>query len=183
MASAVALFSIVGGDAKVARRERAVSTPQSSGLAGKILNLYRTRIAPRSTFKNLASDAGVSPRSIEYWSNSRGLSSEALANLIRSEEGFKVLEAIMEGAQPKWWRICLPMMGLAEAREMQLRARRKFRRAVQGAIDADESLAASISKTEAAMPFQDEEFLRPHLDAQRAMARAASGTVDRQVKK
>lgn len=170
MSSAVALFSIVGGNAKSVRRERTYSSPQNSGLAGKILNLYRTRIAPRSTYKNLASDAGVSPRSIEYWSGKRGLSSDALANLIRSEEGFKVLETIMGDAQPKWWRICVAMMGFAEAREMQLRTSRNVRRAINRVFDADADVAASIARAET---FQDPEFMRPHADAMREVSRSS----------
>lgn len=174
----VACFSIVGGNAKNGRRERAYPTTQPVRLVDRIIQVSQS-ILPwqRSPQKNLARAAGVSPRSVEYWGEARGLSADALANLIRSEEGFRFLEALMDGARPKWWRICVPMMGVAAVQEMQIVARRKMRQAVQGAIDADTSISASIASAEAALPFQDENFMRPHLDAMRSVARPQNRTV------
>lgn len=167
----------LGGNAKTGQRERAYSTPQPVRLSERILKLAQD-IWPGSTQKNLAKAAGVSPRSVEYWSSGRGLSADALASLIRSEEGFKVLDAIMQGSRPKWWRICESMMRVAEVRQMQELARRKMRRAVQGALDADDSISASIAAAEASLPFSDEEFRQPHLDAMRAVAGSSHRSVD-----
>lgn len=162
---------VLGGNAKKELRERACSTPHPVRLVDRIIQVSQRIIEwQRSPQKELARTAKVSPRSVEYWGDGRSLSSDALANLIRSEEGYRFLEAVMAGAKPKWWRLCVPLMDFAEVREMQIAARKKMRRAVQGALDADDSLSASIAATEAALPFSDEEFRRPHLDAMRAMA-------------
>lgn len=98
----------------------------------------------------------------------RGLSVEELGKLIRSDQGFQVVAAIMGDAKPKWWRIMVPLMDAAEAREMQMIARRKLEKTIESAVDADKHLAAAISRAEA---LQDQDHVSPQLDALRSMAR------------
>lgn len=168
-----------GENAKKAGREPACLTTQVVRLVDRVLKVSQSIVEWRkSPQKELARTADVSPRSIEYWGNGRGLSADALANLIRSEEGFRFLNAVMEGAQPKWWRVCAPLMEFAEVQEMQLRARKKLRRVMQGAVDADADLTAALARTEAALSVQDADFHQPQIDAQRAMARVHHRAVD-----
>lgn len=98
---------------------------------------------------------------------SREFTAEELAALLRSEHGYEFLLAIADGYEPRWLRICRPLMELAEVKRAQAAARRKLHKAVQGALDADRDLAATIAAAEV---FQDQEFVRPHVDALRSTA-------------
>lgn len=107
----------------------------------------------------------------------RAFSASELALLIRTEEGFHFITAIMaDTPAPSWWRLCEPVMEAAEGRKMQIVARKRMARAVRAAIDADQDLSAAIVRAEA-VAVQDEDHMRPHLDALRAMARVPRGPV------
>lgn len=97
----------------------------------------------------------------------RSLSIEELGKLIRSERGFEIIAAIMGEAKPKWWRVMLPLMDAAQAREMQIAARRRLKQTIESALDADQHLTAAIQHAEA---LSDQDHTGPHLDALRSMA-------------
>ncbi|MEM1040872.1 MAG: hypothetical protein AAGI12_15535 [Pseudomonadota bacterium] len=60
---------------------------------------------PSKTAINLASRAGVTRRAAELWlSGDNEISGEAQANLLRSDAGFPFMQAIMGGADTRWWR-------------------------------------------------------------------------------
>jgi len=103
----------------------------------------------------------------------RDLSGEELERLIRSEQGFEIVAAIMADCSrpPKWWRICAPVMEAAEIREMQMIAQRRITKAIEGALDADKQLSATLRYSEA-LSVHDEDHMRPHVDALRAVSRA-----------
>jgi len=98
----------------------------------------------------------------------RGLSVEELGKLIRDERGFEILQAVMGDARPKWWRLMLPLMDAAEAREMQMAARRRLKQTIESALDADQHLTAAIQRAEA---LSDQDHVSVQLDALRSMAR------------
>lgn len=98
----------------------------------------------------------------------RRLTDDEIGKLIRSERGFEVLTAIMGDAKPLWWRIVVPLMDAADARRMQIAARRRMKQTIESALDADQSLTAAIRRAEA-LSVQDEEHVSPHLDALRSM--------------
>lgn len=126
---------------------------------------------PRKTKLYLADRACVSPRSVERWQQGRdSLSAPALANLIRSEEGWQFLSAVMEGEKPQWWRLVCQLMGAAEAQRMQIAARRRLRRLVEEALDADRDLSAALARAEA-LSVSDPEFFGEHVAALRTAAR------------
>ena len=86
-------------------------TEKSFGHGSKNVSAMDAVIAAaRALFKkkvaaNLASRAGVCPRACEYWlSRKTDLSADALANLLRSDAGFEILERIMGNARPIWWQ-------------------------------------------------------------------------------
>jgi hypothetical protein len=106
----------------------------------------------------------------------RGLSVEEIGILIRSERGFEIVAAIMGDAKPAWWRVVVPLMDAADIRKMQLAAQRRIAKALEGALDADSVLRATITKAET-LAFQDEEHMRNHIDALRSMG----GSQDRPV--
>jgi hypothetical protein len=68
------------------------------------------RLVARALWKtkpaaNLAARSGSSMRACEYWLARQGdMSADALANLLRSDAGFEILEKIMGSAKPVWWK-------------------------------------------------------------------------------
>lgn len=62
------------------------------------------RLWPNKTARHLSSRAGVTHRSAEYWlCGQTGMSADALTELLRSDVGLDVLQAIMGQAKPTWW--------------------------------------------------------------------------------
>lgn len=104
----------------------------------------------------------------------RALTTEELGILIRSERGFEVVAAIMGDATPGWWRLVVPLMDAADARKMQIAARRRLEKTIESAVDADKHLAAAISRAEA---LQDQDHVSIQLDALRSMARVHGGAL------
>jgi hypothetical protein len=103
-------------------------------------------------------------------SGERALSTDEFIRLLHTPNGFQYLTAVMADSQVQWWRVCAPMMELAEVQAMQIKARRRLGRAIKGAIDADRQITDAVARADALL-VQDEEFHRPHADAVRAMAR------------
>lgn len=106
----------------------------------------------------------------------RELSADEIGRLIRSEQGFHFVTAIMGDARPEWWRVCSALMDAADIRKMQMAAQRRIAKTLEGALDADRSLAATIARAEA-LAIQDEEHARPHIDALRSMGRPSDRAV------
>jgi hypothetical protein len=62
------------------------------------------RLWPNKTARHLASRAGTTHRAAEFWlSQQTGMSADALAELLRSDAGLQMLEAIVGDAPPSWW--------------------------------------------------------------------------------
>lgn len=60
---------------------------------------------PLKVSAELASRAEVHPRTAERWLSLRtGMSADALAAILRSEEGLAFLDALMADAPPTWWQ-------------------------------------------------------------------------------
>lgn len=123
---------------------------------------------PRKTSAEVAMRAHVSPRAAERWmAGSREIGTEALACLLRSDQGIHFLMILMDRARPAWWSILLRMGllgGIQRRREADLRLLRRV-------ADADRTAAAELPTS---LLFQDEDFYRPFLEAMglpdRAMA-------------
>lgn len=123
----------------------------------------------------LADWLGISDRTAKRkLAGQRELSVEELGHLIRSERGFEIVVAIMADARPEWWRICAPLMEAADIRKMQMAAQRRVAKALEGALDADRQLSATLQRAEA---LHDQEHMRPHIDALRSMARTPDRAV------
>lgn len=104
----------------------------------------------------------------------RSLSVEELGHLIRSERGFEIVAAIMGDARPHWWRLMVPLMDAAEARQMQIAARRRLSKTIESALDADKHLTAAIYRAEA---LSDQDHVSAHVDALRSMGGVPDRTV------
>lgn len=62
------------------------------------------RLWPTKTARNLASRTRKTHRAAEDWLATRtGMSADALADLLRSDAGREVLEAVMGDERPSWW--------------------------------------------------------------------------------
>jgi hypothetical protein len=80
----------------------------------------------------------------------------------------------MEAAprKPLWWRICRPLMDVADIERMQLHAKRRLQAAVTGALGHDAQLAAGIEQGRTALALQDQDFYLAHAEAVRTVTRA-----------
>lgn len=159
------VVSIAVGNAK----SGAASLGPSRSQSGAIIETLR-KIFPEHARKVLAVTLGISfgaaKKKIE---GDREISLDEFAVLLRTPKGFQYLTAVMSDSTVQWWRLLAPMMEVAEVQAMQNNARRKLRKAVQGALDADADITAAIARAEA-LTVQDEEFHRQGADAIRAMA-------------
>ncbi len=69
-----------------------------------VCNMAR-RLWPSKTAINLSSRAEISQRAAELWLEGRTEpGADALINLLRSDVGFELMQAIMEGSDTRWWR-------------------------------------------------------------------------------
>lgn len=82
---------------------------------------------PVKTDAEFALRTGLSQRTArDILAERAGLSGEALAALLRSADGFVVLETLMGTATPPWWRRFKRQTQLAEVRQLQDAARRRL---------------------------------------------------------
>jgi len=59
---------------------------------------------PAKTTAHVAYFADVSERSVRFWlAGSTRMSVEHVAALLRTDDGYRILEAIMGDAEPEWW--------------------------------------------------------------------------------
>lgn len=86
---------------------------------------------PRKTAAELSVRTGIKQRACEYWMERKsGMSAESLALLLRTDEGFQILEAIIGDAKPVWWMAFKRGVKRAELRRQQ--------KLIQKALDEDE---------------------------------------------
>lgn len=136
---------------------------------------------PTKTAAHLVARTQVSERAAKFWlAERKEMSADALVRLLRSEEGFEFLDAIMADARPAWWLGCQRVLAIAQVRRRQAEDRRlleqleqdpgmaRTRRSLKGAIDADRSLSAAIGRAEAALRLPATKHARRGADAQRA---------------
>lgn len=141
-------------------------------------------IFPQKPWAPLMATLGLGLRSAKHRTDGdRKFTADELAQLLRSEDGFEFLVAVMADARPTWWRVCRPLMEVAETQKMQAIARRRLRRVIEGAVDADREITNSIQRAEAALCVQDEDFYRPQFDGARDGARAPDRAMARPTRK
>lgn len=86
---------------------------------------------PAKPDRALAHRTGSSDRMCRYWlENKYRFSSDDLAALLRSNEGFQILEAVMGDAKPVWWAGFKRGVKRAELRRQQ--------KLIQKALEEDE---------------------------------------------
>jgi hypothetical protein len=139
-------------------------------------------IFPRKTWSHLGDLLTLEERTAKHRvAATRRFSDDEIAALLHQPFGFKVVAAIMSQAKnpPLWWRVCKPLMELADLQQMQLNARRRLGRLLKGAVDADTDITAAIARAETYLAVQDEDFHRQDIDglgeARRVSHRAVAG--------
>lgn len=82
---------------------------------------------PSKTSVELRIATGASERMIQYWlANKYSLSAADLARLLRTDAGLLVLEHIMAGSRPAWWKRFKRSARLSNLRAEQERQRREI---------------------------------------------------------
>lgn len=85
------------------------------------------RLWPRKTAAELAVRSKSGVRACEYWlARKTEISGEALTELLRSDAGLEVLEAIIGDARPVWWRQFAKTIELSRLRKAQDDTRRRL---------------------------------------------------------
>lgn len=78
----------------------------------------------------------ASDRMIQYWlSNKYSISADALADLLRTDAGFAILENIIGEARPAWWRDFRRSVKRAEVRRQQALLQKEIDRIDQGELE------------------------------------------------
>lgn len=93
-------------------------------------------IWPLKCKDNLRFHTRASDRMIQYWlANKYSLSATDLANLLRSDEGFKILEALIGDAQPAWWAGFKRSVKRSELRRRQAQLAKEIEANEQAELD------------------------------------------------
>lgn len=91
---------------------------------------------PRKTAAELSVRTGTQMRGCEYWLARRsGMSADSLAALLRSDEGFQILEAIIGDAKPVWWRAFKKSVRRADLRRQQAALAKALEEIEQAELD------------------------------------------------
>jgi hypothetical protein len=141
---------------------------------------------PRKTWAFLSDLLGVSERVAKHrLSNARSYTIEELQRLLQSEDGFEILQTLMDEAQPKWWWWARRVIATAERRRQAAELDQEIllletsrppevngRRRIKGDLDARTTLNRKFAETETALG-----VLRADLDrvTDRSMAQAKGG--------
>jgi predicted transcriptional regulator len=126
------------------------------------INEILLKVVSGLSVKNLANVLGATLKTARNRVEAeRKFTIDDLAAMLHSEHGWEVVAAIMAEAPqpPRWWRMCASVMGAADARKMQIAAKRKMNKALEDALDADRDITDAIERAEA-FAVHDEEFTR-----------------------
>lgn len=118
-----------GGESPCTRNESRLQTNFS------VMQAVR-RFWPTNTLIELKDATKRSDRMCQYWlSNKFSLSADDLADLLRTEAGFAILEEIMGAAKPLWWKDFKRSVGRAQIRREQKALAKRLEEIEQGELD------------------------------------------------
>jgi hypothetical protein len=114
-------------DAKSGPDQKDGGSDQSVGQSKDLQALFR-RIWPKKTAVYLAIAGDVTVRQAErIISGKQGIGGRVLAQLLRGEHGAEILEVIMKGAMPTWWKEAFHERRITAARRKRQQAERELR--------------------------------------------------------
>lgn len=119
----------------------------------------------------------VSERDAHYrLSAKRKYTAIEIAMLLRSDQGFEFLTAIMANARPRWWQLCLPFMRAQKARDVTAAAQREISEIMKDTLDAHRALTETIERADA-LAFYGSEQAGIQADALRAVNRVPDSSM------
>jgi hypothetical protein len=141
---------------------------------------------PRKTWGVLANLLNISDRVAKHrLSNARSYTIDELQRMLQSEDGFEVLQILMEGSQPKWWWWAKRVIATAERRRLAAELDQEIllletsrppdvhgRRRIKGDLDARTIQNNKFAQTETALGVLYQDINRP---SDRAVAQAKGG--------
>jgi hypothetical protein len=81
---------------------------------------------PRKTSQIVSHLTGCDERTVKFWlAGETRMSVESVSALLRTEEGFEILSAIMGDQKPKWWVAMKAAMNVRRSREALEREKRR----------------------------------------------------------
>lgn len=131
------------------------------------------KIFPDDTVKSLASWLDLTWKTAKNRiQGAREFSLEEVAQLLHSEHGFEILSALMAQAPrvPQWWRLCVPLMDLADAERMVVVVRKRTEAAIRNRDEVTDALETQIRRAQT-LAIHGEEQAGIHADALRSLAR------------
>lgn len=136
-----------------------------SSLQTGITKFFKSQ-QPRKTWALLADLLGVGERVAKHrLANTRSYTIEELQIMLQSDNGYEILELLMDESKPRWWAMLQETVTLARARHHQELARQQVlkleaapfeiptRRKAKRIADADRQLSSSRSRKETALGF------------------------------
>lgn len=162
-------FAKVGTNktAPAARR----SGPNHFAVVSKIRDLF-----PKDTVKALATWLSTTVETARHRiKGNREFNLDEIVTLLHSEHGFEILSALMSRVKrpPRWWRVCMPLMDLADAERMVAVVRKRTQAAILNREETIDALETEIRRAQA-LAIHDEEHARVRVDALRSMARVVA---------
>ncbi|MDB5552817.1 MAG: hypothetical protein JWL86_2801 [Rhizobium sp.] len=154
-----------------------------------ITDYMKTRF-PRKTWGFLANLIGSTERVAKHrLSNARSYTIDELQMMLQSEDGFDVLQILMEGSQPKWWWWAKRVIATADRRRQAAELDQEIllletsrpadvsgRRRIKGDLDAQSIQNRKFAQAETALGFLHQDVDRgPH----RAVAQAPAAPAKR----
>ena len=148
--------------------------PNHFAVVNKIKGLF-----PKDTVKCLATWLNVSIETARHRiKGNREFNLDEIVDLLHAEHGFEILSALMSRAErpPRWWRVCMPLMDLADAERMVAVVRKKTQDAILSREETIDALETEIRRAQA-LAIHGEEQARIHADALRSLAHAQNRVV------
>lgn len=156
-----------------------------SPLHEAVTELLKSRY-PIKTWGFLASLINSTERVAKHrLSNARSYTIEELQMMLQSEDGFEVLQILMDGAQPKWWWWAKRVIATADRRRQAAELDQEImlletcrpadvsgRRRIKGDLDAQAIQNRKFAQTETALGFLHQDVVRGD-DRPVAQAKAA----------
>jgi hypothetical protein len=143
-----------------------------SGTISLIVAKRLREIFPEKTWTYVCELIGAKERVAKHrLAGTRDFTADDLAKILHSECGYDVLAALMAAApnKPMWWRICSPLMRLADVKKMEAAQEKIISGVLKDSIDARTSLTAARQRAEA-VAIHDPEFHSVTLDALRGIS-------------
>jgi hypothetical protein len=174
--------------ANLASAKASPSTYQDGAINGAIIQIIKD-LYRDGTVKVLAGLLSVHGRVCSWKTaknrldGTREFNLDEVATLLSSEQGYRVLCAIMDEAAkrpgykpPDWWEVCAPLMDLADQERMCELVRRRTRKVIRKREDVVDALEQEIRRAET-LAIHGSAQAREHLGALESLARAQDRVV------